>query len=185
MFEQLKDLNEADTFELILDFKNLMHKSTLQKNHVLHSEGNICNHIYFIEKGIARAYYFKDGKDITAHFAVEQETITAIDSFIQRKKSRYNIELLEASEISSISYEDLHTLLAQKPQYEKFIRLFLETIYINLADRIEDLLFHSAKERYQKLFDTSPDLFQRVNLGHIASFIGVTQETLSRIRHQI
>ena len=185
IFEKLKDVSEADLAELLTDFQKLMKKESFSKKDLLHKEGTICNHLFLIEKGIARSFYYKDGKDITAHFAVENGTITAIDSFIQRKNSRYNIELLEDSEIISISHQDMHALLQEKPQYEKYIRIFLEQIYIDLAERIEDLLFHTAKERYDKLVENTPGLLQRVNLMHIASFIGITQETLSRIRTQV
>jgi len=175
IFEKLSEVNESDLTELLVDFQKIMNKDSF----------SVCNHLYLIEKGIARAFYYKDGKDITAHFAVENGTITAIDSFIQRKKSRYNIEVLEDSEIISISHEDLQNLLKEKPAYEKYTRMFLEQIYIDLAERVEDLLFHNAKERYDKLVEKTPDLLQRVHLKHIASFIGITQETLSRIRTQV
>lgn len=185
IFEKLKDVNESELTDLLTDFQKIMKKASFLKNELLHKEGEICNHLFLIEKGITRAFYYKDGKDITAHFAVENGTTTAIDSFIQRKNSRYNIEVLENSEIISISHQDLHQLLQEKPHYEKYVRIFLEQIYIDLAERIEDLLFHSAKERYDKLVKNTPSLLQRVNLKHIASFIGITQETLSRIRAQV
>ncbi len=185
IFENFKDLSDVDMTELLADFQKIMKAETLNSKSILHKEGTVCDRLFVINKGIARAYYYKDGKDITAHFAVENGTITAIDSFIQRKSSRYNIELLEDSEIMSISHQEMQSLLQEKPQYEKYTRLFLEQIYIDLAQRIEDLVFHSAKERYDKLVATSPSLLQRVNLMHIASFIGVTQETLSRIRAQV
>lgn len=184
IFDKLNNTNEDDLSELFLDFQNIMKKESLSKNDILHNKGDVCNHLYLIEKGLARTFYYKDGKDITAHFAIENETITAIDSFIQRKKSRYSIELLEHSDIISISHQDLEKLLQKKPKYEKYARLFLEQIYINLAERIEDLLFYTAKERYENLIKKKPDLLSRVNLKHIASFIGITQETLSRIRSQ-
>ncbi|MGA9637619.1 Crp/Fnr family transcriptional regulator [Flavobacterium sp.] len=175
----LSDQISADFFD---DFSKLMTFQELPSKHLLHCEGTICNHFFIIHKGLARAYYHKDTKDITAHFAIEKTSITAIDSFIQRKKSRYNIELLEDSSLSYINYDDWKKLLEDKPHYEKYARIFLENIYIDIAERIEDLLFYSAKERYEKLTHKFPSLQQRVNLGHIASYIGITQETLSRIR---
>lgn len=184
IFEKLNNTNESDLAELLTDFQKTMKTSSIKKNQIIHQEGTVCNHLYLIEKGIARSFYHKDGKDITAHFAIENGTVTAIDSFIQRKKSRYTIEALEDSEITSISHQDLHDLLERKPHYEKYARVFLEQIYIDLAERIEDLLFYTAKERYDKLVKNSPNLLQRANLKHIASFIGITQETLSRIRAQ-
>ena len=175
-------LSDQTSLDFSEDFGKLMTFQELPTKHLLHCEGTICNHFYILHKGLARAFYYKDDKDITAHFAIENTTITAIDSFIQRKKSRYNIELLENTSLSYINYEDWKKLLEDKPHYEKYARIFLENIYIDIAERIEDLLFHSAKERYEKLLRKFPSLQQRVNLGHIASYIGITQETLSRIR---
>lgn len=182
--EQFKNIDPFMLNHLISDFRAITTTDTFPKHHLLHQEGNICNHLYFIEKGVARSYYHKEGKDITAHFAIENGGITAIDSFIQRKKSRYNLEILEDAIVHSLSHQDIQLLLDKNPPYEKFIRLFLEQIYVDLAERIEDLLFYNAKERYDNLILKNPNLFQRVNLGHIASYIGVTQETLSRIRSQ-
>lgn len=182
IFDKFDKIPQSELTDLFSDFEKVMKKETFQKNHLLHKEHSVCNNLYLIENGIARSFYHKDGKDITAHFATEGGTITAIDSFIQRKRSRYNIELLEKSEVIIISYQDIQKLLIEKPKYEKLIRIFLEQIYIDLAERIEDLLFHSAKERYEKITTNFPDLLQRVHLKHIASYIGITQETLSRIR---
>ncbi|WP_196888481.1 Crp/Fnr family transcriptional regulator [Aureivirga sp. CE67] len=185
IFEKLQDINEPDLLELLQAFQAIMKKETFSKRQLLHEEGTVCDYLFLIQTGIARSFYYKDGKEITAHFAVENTSITAIDSFVQRKKSRYNIEVLEDSEVISISHQDLYTLLEEKPQYEKYVRMFLEQIYVDLAERIEDLLFHTAKERYDKIIENTPDLLQRVQLKHIASFIGITQETLSRIRTQV
>ena len=154
------------------------------KNHHLYREGTVCNHLYLVEKGVVRSYYHKDGKDITAHFAAEGEVITAIDSFIQRKSSRYNLELLETSTLTFITHQGLAKLLEENPRYERAARVFLEQVYVELAERVEDLLFYNAKDRYQKLIENCPSLLQRVSLGHIASYLGITQETLSRIRAQ-
>ena len=185
MFEKLKNVKESELVQLNEDFQKIMIKHAFSKNHLLHKEGSICNHLYLIEKGIARSFYHKDGKDITAHFAIEGDTITAIDSFIQRKRSKYNVEVLEDSEVFLIAHQDMLELLTNKPEYEKYVRMFVEQVYIDLVERIEDLLFHTAKERYDKLIQKTPQFLQRVNLEHIASFLGITQETLSRIRTQV
>jgi CRP-like cAMP-binding protein len=180
----IPDLNlfETDSLDFLEDISKIMTFQELPNKYMLHTEGEICDKIYIIHQGLARAYYYKESKDITAHFAVENTTITAIDSFILRKISRYNIELLENTSLSFISYCEWKQLLLEKPHYEKYARMFLENIYIDIAERIEDLLFHTAKERYDTILTKFPTLLQRVNLGHIASYIGITQETLSRIR---
>lgn len=182
MFQNIAGLNNSIFNQLKADFEGIMKRDSYPKHFLLQKEGTVCSHLFFIDEGLARAFYFKDGQDITAHFAMENSTITAIDSFIQRKRTRYNIELLEDSIVTSFSHQDLHQLLEMNPQYEKFVRMYLEQIYIELAERVEDLLFHTAKERYDKLMEKEPSLLLRVSLKHIASYLGITQETLSRIR---
>ncbi|WP_431127810.1 Crp/Fnr family transcriptional regulator [Flagellimonas flava] len=176
------NLDGIAPLDLVSKIFERMELNNYPKNHLLHEKGAVCEHIYLIQKGLARTFFYKDGKDITVHLASEGEIITAVDSIISLKKSRYNVELLEDSEVFSISYADLQSLLSQHPEYEKYVRLVLERMYTEGADRIEEFLFFSAKERYDNLVKTRPQLIQRVNLGHIASYMGMTQETLSRIR---
>ncbi|MGK0387970.1 MAG: CRP-like cAMP-binding protein [Maribacter sp.] len=98
----------------------------------------MCKHSFIIETGAARIFHFKDGKDITSHFAFEGEAITAIDSLLHAKKSKYNIELLEDSILFSVSYEDMENLCQKSIIHERFGRLFLQQVYIDLVERIED-----------------------------------------------
>ncbi len=175
-------LDNLVPLDLISKIFEQMEKHSYSKNHLLHKKGTVCENIYLIHKGLARTFFFKDGKDITVHLASEGEIITAVDSIISRKKSRYHVELLEDSEVLAISYKTLQQVLSAHPEYEKYVRLVLERMYTEGADRIEEFLFFSAKERYDNLIKTRPQLIQRVNLGHIASYLGMTQETLSRIR---
>lgn len=170
--------------QMLASFGSIISTSDYVKNQVLHRDQTICNHLYFVKSGVVRTFYYKDGKDITAHIAVEQGAITAIDSFIQRKPSRYNIEVLEDATLMAVTHHDFEQFLLDNPQHERTARLFLEKIYIDLAERIEDVLFHSAHERYEKLVNQHPSIIQRVNLGHIASYLGMSQETLSRVRAQ-
>ncbi len=178
----LNNLNGLVPLELVSEFLDSMEKLSFPKNHMLNTQGTICSDIYLIEKGIARTFFYKEGKDITVHIATEGELITAIDSVISLKKSRYNVQLLEDSELYAISYAQLQSILSKHPQYEKYMRLILERLYAEGADRIEEFLFYSAKERYNNLMKTKPSILNRVNLGQIASYLGMTQETLSRIR---
>lgn len=182
IFEKFTQLSSPDFFSFIEELQKIMIQTSYPKKKLIHHQGSICNHFFMVESGLARVFYYKDDKQVTAHFAAENETFTAIDSFIQRKKSRYNIELLEDSVIWSVSHQDIHNLLDRKPNYEKYARIFLEQIYIELAERVEDLLFLTAKERYERIMDKNPTLLRRVDLKHLASFIGISPETLSRIR---
>ena len=167
--------------QLTEDFNGILIPLSLPKNHVLHAENKVCRHSYIIKEGAARAYHFKDGKDITSHFAFEGEAITGIDS-LYGEKSKYNIELLEDSTLFSVSYDDMEKLYQRSILHERFGRLFLQQVYIDLVERVEDLQFNTAYERYKLLVKKHPHILQRVALKHISSYLGITQETLSRIR---
>lgn len=181
---QLLSLDPFILQELLADFQAIATSAWFPKHHLLHEEGHICNHLYFVEEGIVHSYYHKDGKAITAHFATEGQSVSAIDSYLAQKRSRYNLQVLEPALVHCLHRKEVEELLAQKPAYEKYVRLFLEQIYLELAERVEALLFHTARERYQQLLEQHPTLCQRVNLGYIASYLGITSETLSRIRAQ-
>lgn len=155
---------------------------SFKKGELLHTSNSICKHFFLLFTGVARVFYFRDGKDITVHIAQEQESITAIDSFIQRRKSKYSIEALEDIECLAISRTDIEKLSEKSHQFEHFGRLFLEKIYIDLAERVDSLLLHTSQERYEELLERKPDLFNRIPAKHIASFLGMTPETFSRIR---
>ncbi len=170
--------------ELVSDFQAILAPLSLPKNTLLHTENTVCKHSFIIEHGAARAYHYKDGKDITSHFAFDGQPITAIDSLQLGKKSKYNIELLEDSTLFSASYEDMENLYNKSILHERFGRLFLQQVYVDLVERIEDIQFHNALERYNNLLRKQPQILQRVPLKHISSYLGITQETLSRIRRQ-
>jgi CRP-like cAMP-binding protein len=163
-------------------FQEITTYQKFDKHNILHESGKVCNHFYIIISGIARVFYYKEDKDITCHFAAEQESITAIDSFIQRKRSKYNIEALEDLEVLAVSNEDLENLFKKHPKYEYFGRLFLQQAYIDLVQRIDDIQLNTSIERYEILQYKRPELFKRVASKHIASYLGMTPETFSRIR---
>ena len=90
---QLLHLDPFILQELLADFQAIAQSATYPKHHLLHEEGHICNYLYFIEEGIVHSYYHKEGKAITAHFATEGQTISAIDSYLPQKRSRYNLQV--------------------------------------------------------------------------------------------
>lgn len=168
--------------KVLKDFSEVLSEEHYPKGYLLHRENTVCRHIYFVTKGAIRSFYLKDGKDITAHFALDLGVISAADSFIFNRPSRYNLEVLEDTSVFTMTRQQLESYLEEHPHYEHTARLFVEELYMDLVDRVEMLMFYSAQERYDALIRQNPDIIQRVSLGHIASYLGITQETLSRVR---
>lgn len=156
----------------------------LPKNQVLLQEGSIAHRLYFLTQGAARTYYLHDGKDITSWIYKEGQMITAWSSFIFRSPSYENIELLEDAEVASISYDQLQQLYIEQPKMQAFGRIMVEEQLAFLEYFYKGFMFMTAKDKYALLQSYFPDVVLRVNLGYIASFLGITQETLSRIRRK-
>lgn len=174
----------AATPGLIQDFQKIMVQEHYPKHSFLHEAGKTCDHMFIIFSGIARVYYDNDGKDITTFFAAEHETITAVDSFVQREKSRYYVEALEDVIAYKVSHDDLENLFNNNPKYERFGRLLALQLYMELVERVDDLQLKSAQERYDALLSKRPHLIQRVASKHIASFLSISPETLSRVKRK-
>ena len=160
-------------------------KITVEKNTSLVGINERSDHLYFIEKGLIRGYYFYNGKEITNWFAQEEEFATCFYSFVANKPSFECIETLEDCELISIPLKTLQTLYLDFPETERIGRIITENYYIKLEERVLNIQFKTAKERYQKLITKKPLLLQRASLGQIASYLGITQETLSRIRAEV
>lgn len=146
--------------------------------------GAVCHYLYFVNSGLLRLFYYRNGKDITDYFATEQSFIGGIDSFFSRVPSRKQIETLEASQLLALSFTDMNLLLDRHHDFERVARLLSVQAFLSMQERLYALQFHPAKQRYDDLVTANPTLLQRVPLGFIASFLGVTQVTLSRIRGQ-
>lgn len=154
----------------------------LPKGDYLLREGNIARHLFFLETGAIRGYYNLDGKEITHWFGFENDFVTSFHSFITGQPAVENIQLLEGSELWSISKTALTGLFNRFHEIERLVRIAYEKYYIRLEERFVNGQFKSAAERYEGLQTQSPHIIERVPLGYIASYLGISQETLSRIR---
>lgn len=141
-------------------------------------------YLYFIERGALRGYYYQEDKEITSWFAQEGEFANCFYSFITKEASFENIQAIDDAFLISISYDDLQELYSDFPETERIGRILTEQYYIKLESRLLNIQFKTAKERYKKLLDYNPTLLKRAALGQIASYLGITQETLSRIRSE-
>lgn len=155
---------------------------TIKKNKDLQPIGHTCKTIYFINKGIARIYYFKDGIDVTENFFFENSIIARVESLFTGKPSRKAIQALEDAEITGINANLLFKLYDSFPEIERLFRKIFEAAYVETVHRIEGIQFHTAEERYKALLQEAPDILKRVPLKYVASYLGITQVSLSRIR---
>lgn len=155
------------------------------KNDFLLKEGKVCRHLYFLEKGALRGFYTVDGKEISYWFSFENDFVTSFHSFITGNPAIENIQFLEGSIIWAISKNNLTMLINEYHDIERLVRIAYEKYYIRLEERFIGAQFKSAAERYENLLLQSPHIIERVPLGYIASYLGISQETLSRIRSRL
>ncbi len=156
----------------------------LPKGRILIRAHTVGEHVYFIERGLARTFYYKDQKDVTDWLSAEGEFVGSIVSYLTQQPDHRIVELLEPSLLWAVPYWELEKLYRKYHEIERLGRLLVSHGIVLMQQRFDDLHFATASERYQKLLRTHPSFLQRVPLSVIASYLGITPETLSRIRHQ-
>ena len=172
--------DEIEKFE-----QNLITQKIL-KNSYLIKEGEICNEVAFILNGIFRSYYTTEkGDEITYCLTFPQNFITAYSSFITRNGSKENIQAITNAEILIINKQYIQNLESNNSNWTKFLKVIAEQQYINLENRIFEFQKNNALERYNNLINHHPEYVQNIPLQHLASFLGITQRHLSRIRREI
>ena len=169
-------------FDLLHSF---MVEEKKKKGDVLIKEGSIHHSVYFIKTGALRSYYINnDGKDVTHWFGFEGDIAVSLGNFIHSKPSLENIEFLEDSVVLKISRTKLLELYDTHIEIANFGRKLAEQALLEMEEQILLTQFTDAKTRYNQLIDKYPHILQRVKLGHISSYLGITQVTLSRIRSE-
>lgn len=156
----------------------------IKKETLLLEEGKTCKHLYFLEKGLLRFFIWKDGLDITKYFTDVPYVFTSQKSFNQQVPAQESIETLEDSIIWQMSYEDAHRLMELK-SWSTFIRLLVQEVQTFTEEILEALQTQTAEQRYKMLLQQDADLVQRVPLKHLASYLGIAPQSLSRIRKKM
>lgn len=165
------------------DITSQFRKENILKNTMLIEQSEISKKLYFIERGMGRSYYLKeDGKEVTQWFFGVGKFMTSVDSFFQQTPSLYYLETLEDSILYSISKKEMDLLFAKYHKMEQLGRLVSIEMLTKVVNKLNAIQFQTARERYDYMLAEFPDISYRVPLGNIASYLGMTQETLSRIR---
>lgn len=184
IIDTIKQMTGFTDSELGFVLRHFEKKSIKKKTNILHA-GITAKEVYFIIKGCIRLFYEKDGEDISAYFFTEKMFAGAYDSFISQKPSRHSIETLEDCQVLAISYKALQELFVEFPKMNEFVRKVLEERFVSLHELFTSQILDSPEERYVNLLNERPDLFQRIPQHQIATFLGVTPVSLSRIRKRV
>jgi CRP-like cAMP-binding protein len=170
--------------DLGIVLKHFETKSIKKKTNILEA-GTTAKEVYFILNGCIRLFYEKDGEDISAYFFTEKMFAGAYDSFISQKPSRHSIETLEDCQVLAISYKALQELFIEFPKMNEFVRKVLEERFVSLHELFTSQILDSPEERYLNLLKERPDIIQRIPQHQIATFLGITPVSLSRIRNRV
>lgn len=158
---------------------------TIYKGDFVLKHGEICKHIYYVKKGFVRIFYYKNDKDITEWFAAETRFCFSITSFFEDIPSKLVIEAIEDSEIIFLSKLGLEKLRKTNIEIANLLNEFFSRSLIISQKRMESIQFETAQQRYSNLLNEQPSILNKVPLQYIATYLGITQETLSRIRSKI
>jgi len=170
-------------FELLHSY---LRKRILRKRGFLLSQGEICNFEAYIVKGCLKKYYIDEkGDEVILQFAVEDWWISDIGSFSEQKPSNLFIEALEDTELLLIDYANKEKLFADIPGLERVFRVMIQKAYSVLENRFYSSIAQSAEDRYLDFVKRYPAIVQRVSQTQIASYLGITPESLSRIKSRM
>ncbi|WDF47529.1 cyclic nucleotide-binding domain-containing protein [Chryseobacterium sp. KACC 21268] len=156
-----------------------------KKKDLILKKGAVENYLSFVEEGTARLFFMKDGRELTTRFVFRHNYLTSYDSFLQRSPSRCTVEALTDMVVWQIHYDDLQEVYRTSSVGNLIGRITVEQIYLAKSNKEFSYLSESAEERYLKLMKEHPELFQLVALKHIATYLGITPQALSRIRRRI
>lgn len=161
-------------------------RKSIVKHQIQLAEGTVCDEYLFLEKGFMRAFaHDTEGNEVTTNFYSEGDFIFEVASFFNRTKSKENIQALADSVGWYITYDQLNDLFHALPQFREFGRSILVKGFSELKTRMLSMITETAEERYLFLLKTNPEIFQQASLKNIASYLGITDTSLSRIRKEL
>lgn len=174
------------TPEELAVFLDFLEVRKLAKNDFFVEAGQVCNYLGFVNQGAL--IYFKsmdNGNEVTTDFAFEGDWVTVNQSRLNHSPSLINIKAIENTELLVLKQQILNDLYTRIPKIERLGRILMEQAYLKLVQQSVDLQVLTATERYENLLRKFPEIFQRVQLYHIANYLGIAPKSLSRIRKEI
>lgn len=183
LFQLLNDIHPLSDL-LARELSGQLQYMELKKKDYLLKAGRVCRNICFIEKGLLRCYYQRDAHEVTSWFMREGDVMISIESFFLQKESYESIQALEDAVLYYISYDVLQHIYRSFPEFNFIGRVLTEKYYTLWAQQLYALRMQQAGERYQWLMNHHPELVLRVPAKYIASYLGIDETTLSRIKNQ-
>jgi len=181
----LQESNGQQSDSFLKELAYLFPLREFSKGDHVFKQGQVCNHLYYIKQGIVRIYFYSNkGRETTVWFSSKNSLITAIDSFYFHKPTRDNCEVLDNLVAYTITYTQLEGLLNDEKRAKLAFYILFE-VTRKMANLMDSVRYLNAEERYLSLIKNYPNILQHASLGQIASYHGITQETLSRIRGKI
>ena len=180
-FRQFTDFNDSE-LEIIMPY---FEAKKFKKKTQLLDIGKVSNEVYYLIKGCIRLYCEKDEEELSTYFFTENMFAGSYDSFLSRKQSKVAIETLEECDVLVLTHEAQEELYEVFPKMNEFIRKAIEARFVLLHDLFISYLLNSPQERYLTLLKERPELLQRIPQHQIASFLGITPVSLSRIRNRV
>lgn len=178
-FLSAKGINEMEAKAIAAHFT----ERKIPRNEVLETEGKICKHFYYVKQGVLRLYEIDNrGNDVTGFFAMEGTMMTTLPSFILQKPSRDFFVAIEPATIGVIPRETFLELLAKYPAFDLWYQQLMQFAFIHSQMRIYSFLGMSGMEKLQWVMEHEPALLQRVSSKAVASYLGMTNSTLSKLR---
>ena len=148
-------------------------------------EGQVCDFVCYINHGLVRAYELVDGIEVNRTFFMQDFFATEYQSFLQREPSKEYLEVIDDAELVVIDYQHLQDMYRKYKSFERLGRILAESLYVRLRGKVERFLINSPEERYLLLLKDHPDYLDKIPHYHIASYLGITPQSLSRIRKRL
>lgn len=159
-----------------------LYEKRYRKGELILETGMVCNRIYFIDSGLVKTFFYTDTREFIMRFFPEGNMFTVLDSFVIQKPSGFSVMALEDTVVTCLNHDDLEILCTRYHSAETFYRKLLSLAAVNMMDRMGGMLEEKAYTAYHTFLKENGRLLQRISLADLASYLGITQVSLSRIR---